>query len=373
MIKLLRIACRTNQEVRYMNRREFLIKSAICGAAVLLGDANTLVFGDSADKGRDILSGMLILDPHAHPDMNPAAWNDNSASYKFMRAVGMSASCYSAIGDSYNSAYRYYANKSAYEVAVMQLRWWLDGIIKEGRVKLVLKTSDIPGPGFGVPGAILGIEGGDALEGRTERVDEFYKMGVRIITLMHYHNNEIGDIMKVRSGTNPGPFRGGLSRQGRTIISRMQELGMAVDVAHAEKNTLRQIAEMSKKPLIESHTSLCRPKADCGRLRTFEEMELVAKTGGVVCSWPLGWHRSPQRTFSDWADELMLMKKRIGIEHVGIGTDGGGSIWSVVDGYSDVRDLGSLAAAMQDKGFSRQDIAAVMGGNTYRVLKACIG
>jgi microsomal dipeptidase-like Zn-dependent dipeptidase len=67
------------------------------------------------------------------------------------------------------------------------------------------------------------------------------------------------------------------------------------------------------------------------------------------------------------------MKERIGMEHVGLGTDGGGGIPRFVEGYRDIRDLSQLVAAMQEAGFTREEIAAYMGGNTYRVLEACIG
>jgi microsomal dipeptidase-like Zn-dependent dipeptidase len=61
------------------------------------------------------------------------------------------------------------------------------------------------------------------------------------------------------------------------------------------------------------------------------------------------------------------------MEHVGLGTDGGGGIPRFVQDYRDIRDLSQLVKAMQDAGFSREEISAYMGGNTYRVLKACIG
>lgn len=67
------------------------------------------------------------------------------------------------------------------------------------------------------------------------------------------------------------------------------------------------------------------------------------------------------------------MQKRIGIDHVGLGTDGGGHLPAMIDGYDDVRDLSKLAAAMREVGLSRDDIRAYMGGNFYRVFKANTG
>ena len=108
----------------------------------------------------------------------------------------------------------------------------------------------------------------------------------------------------------------------------------------------------------------------CGRFRTWGEMELIAKTDGIVCTWPIVWRKGDYRreTFLDWAKEIAEMKKRIGIEHVGLGPDGGGHLPDRVIGYKDVADLTKLAAAMIEAGLTREDVAAYMGGNFLRVF-----
>jgi len=249
-----------------------------------------------------------------------------------------------------------------------------------GKIKLVLKASDVPkaiGPGS-PPGAIFSIEGGDPLAGKPERVDEFYRYGVRMITLVHYRNNEIGDIMAPMEGVSPGPRNNGLTPAGRRVVERMQDLGMVMDVAHADSATLKQIAEMTERPLLDSHTRPCPVKnpAMCRRFRTWKDMELVAKTGGVVCSFSFAFkfQKWPSRmTFMHWAQEILQMKIRLGIAHVGLGTDGGWPSAASVDDYRDIRDLTYLATAMQEIGFSHDEIAAYMGGNLLRVLQSCIG
>jgi microsomal dipeptidase-like Zn-dependent dipeptidase len=80
-----------------------------------------------------------------------------------------------------------------------------------------------------------------------------------------------------------------------------------------------------------------------------------------------------RETFLDWAKEILEMKKRLGMDHVGLGTDGGGSIPMFIEGYRDLRDLVYLMAAMREVGLAREEIAAYMGGNFYRVLQQCIG
>ncbi len=288
----------------------------------------------------------------------------------------MAASSFSAVGD------RTIRNKnlgiSAFECTKSALDWWSDGIIKDGAVRLVRSVADLP-QGNDVrrpPGAILSIEGGDALEGNLENIDAFFEMGVRIITLMHFHNNEIGDIMKPypRMEWTAGPYRGGLSKFGHDVVAKMEDVGMVVDVAHAHPDTYKDILAVSRKPVLDSHTnpSPTQEGVDHGRMRTWKEMELVAKNGGVVCTWPFPNKGIPRLTMLDWAREILLMQRNLGIDHVGLGTDGGG-YYRPMDAYHDERDLPRLAEAMLEVGLSRTDMAAYMGGNVRRVLKTCIG
>jgi microsomal dipeptidase-like Zn-dependent dipeptidase len=364
-----------------MNRREFLRYSMFCGLSATTGSLFSYAQASQVPTmDKPLLENLRIIDAHAHPDryVYNSRPTDNTSTLKAIKKLGMAASCFAAVGDSV------FLNQgrvpgTEYSQTKTQLEWWLKGIIKSGRVKLVLKASDIPdaiGPDI-PPGAILSIEGGDPLEGNPDRVDEFYRLGVRMITLMHYRNNELGDIMRMFRNLDPGPAHKGLTPAGRKVVERMQKVGMVVDVAHAHFLTLRQIAEISVKPLVDSHTNPCsiEDPLQCGRFRTWKEMGLIAKTEGVVCTWPMAYTRGATNriTFSDWAKEILEMKSRLGMEHVGLGTDGGGNLPALIEGYRDVRDLVKLKTAMQEVGFSQEEIGAYMGGNFYRVLKGCIG
>ncbi len=323
--------------------------------------------------------GLQIIDAHAHPDryLYNSRPTDNTSTLRAIKKLGMVASCFAAVGDSV------FLNQgrvpgTEYHSTKTQLDWWLKGIVKSGKVKLVLKASDVPAAvnEDSPPGAILAIEGGDAVKGTPRTVNEFYGMGVRLMTLVHYRNNEIGDTMRMWRNLSPGPSSNGLTPTGRRVVERMQDLGIVVDVAHAHAATLKQIAEMSSRPLVDSHTNPCSVEdpLQCGRSRTWKEMELISKTDGVVCTWPLAYTRGKtiRATFSDWAKEILEMKNRLGIEHVGLGTDGGGDLPSLMDGYRDIGDLLKLVRAMQEVGFSHAEIAAYMGGNFHRVLRSCI-
>ena len=358
-----------------MNRRQFL--KALGLTPLALGAGSALLY---ADTRKDPLRGLRIIDAHAHPERYLSAGQrpENSSTIRAMTEMGMAASVFAAVGDRVFLSGGQLAG-SEFENTMVQLDHWMDGVVRPGKLKLVLKASDIPQapkPGD-VPGCILAIEGGDALEGNPDRVNEFHAYGVRMITLIHFSNNDLGDCMQDFGSPGLRPRNGGLTAAGRRVLERMQELGMVVDAAHADSRTLKRIAEITRRPIVDSHGNPCA-LADtnrCGRFRTWKDMETIAKTGGVVCTWTWGMTRgkTKRETFRDWAAEIMEMKRRIGMEHVGLGTDGGGGIPRFVRGYRDIRDLSHLVAAMQEAGFARSEIAAYLGGNTFRVLQACIG
>jgi len=356
-----------------MRRRQFL--RVLIAAALAMGPSRALAFFGSpklTESDKALLEGLLIIDAHAHPDgyRIDGKIRDNAASLEAIRDLGMAACAFAAIGDTV-AATRGRLTGSDYDLAKVQLDFWMESLVQPGKVKLVRTASDIPkstGRGY-VPGAIFSMEGGDALSGNPDRVNDFHARGVRMITLVHLGSNDLGESMAYSQGS-------GLTPKGRKVVERMQERGVLVDTAHASALTLKHIGEISRRPIVDSHTHPCSvtEESRCGRLRTWQGMEIVAKTGGVVCTWPMGDnHRSKRETFQDWAREITEMKKRIGMEHVGLGTDGGGGLPKFIDGYRDVRDLVYLVKAMQGEGFTREEISAYMGGNLLRVLQKSIG
>lgn len=343
-----------------MNRRKFLRYALYSGAVLALGawpaaGQNLL----SERESLALLKQFRVVDAHAHLT--------SLSDLKSLRGQHMAGSVSAALGDRvFLSRGREWGTEYSNTVGR------LDSIRAQALgagLRLVMTVSDIPAQTTDpyTPGLVLAVEGGDALVGEADNVDVFYKLGVRLITIMHYHSNELGDIMTEM------PKNKGLTNVGRQVIERMQSLGMVVDVAHADSATLKDIVSMSAKPVIDSHTSVCRREdtSRCGRFRGWSDMELVAKTGGMIGTWPIGY--AGRETFDAWAKELLEMKKRIGMEHIGLGTDDGGRLPSTVKGYRDTGSLGNLAKAMMDNGFSRDEINAFFGGNFLRVLKACIG
>ncbi len=349
-----------------MKRRDFLTGCSMLLASTL-ANRNT-AFGmekHASDSADDILHSLMIIDAHAHPD---EFWKDRlptdmSSSIVSIQKLGMSACVFSAVGD---------RERGMWEESFPGIMGQLSNAmqyVKTGRAKLILKPSDISKTTQSNEpvGCILGIEGANPLQNNLQLFADVYQYGVRIITLAHYVINSFSDVM-----TRP-PKHGGLSALGKQAVKKMEDLGIIIDVAHASSDAVKDIANASRRPLVDSHTSICHDdNSPCGRYRTWKDMELIAGTGGIVCTWPLKRRREAYRreTFLDWANEILEMKKRLGIEHVALGTDGGGHLPDLINGYDDVRDLRKLAVAMQEVGLSKKDIAAYMGGNFYRVFQS---
>ncbi len=356
-----------------MNRREFL---GLCIASGMTFSFSGLAACKSSKvslspEEKAQLNGLMIADAHAHPyQMHGGRANDESTpTIDMMRQVGMVACPFSAVGDMVK--YPGVPGRP-YSHTLNQLKR-VKGFEEKNKVKQIRKAKDIPSL-IGLndaPGAIMAIEGGDALEGKLDNLDKFYNYGVRMITVMHDHNNEIGFHQRSQSDGPLTPF-------GIQVVERMNELGMIIDVAHSKTQTLKSIKEVSAAPLIDSHTNplpFGHKKSRPSRLRTWSEMEIVAKSGGVICTWPLAYtsEDAPRTTLRHWAEEIVEVKKRLGIEHVGLGTDGGGNLPQKVKGWKSVLSLPRLINVMREVGLSQDDIAAYVGGNFLRVLKQSLG
>jgi membrane dipeptidase len=248
-----------------------------------------------------------------------------------------------------------------YVAAYRQLRQFEDAIDR-GELVHVKGARDLAGlRGQGRPGALLAVEGGDFLEGRLDRVQEAYDRGVRSIQLTHYRVNELGDIQ------TEAPVHHGLSPFGKDVIREMNRLGMVVDVAHATFEGVKAAVEVATKPFILSHTMLL-VRTPLRRAVTREHARLVARHGGVVGVFPVAVDGPG---FDGFIDHVSRLVDLIGADHVGIGTDmdgipAGGT-------FTDWGEWPLIPASLLARGYRRDEVAKVMGGNFVRVFEQIAG
>ncbi|MGD8345492.1 MAG: membrane dipeptidase, partial [Desulfobacterales bacterium] len=285
-----------------MNRRQFLLSLGRYGlSAGLLGALPSFIFA----KEKNPNPGIWTIDAHAHPyTFYRDPLNPNEHTFDMIREAGVVCTSIAAVGD---YVYSSGSGDSAYsdtlrQVAIVQQ--WED----QGHIKIIRKPQQIRrrfDPDAPID-AILTIEGGDALEGDLAHLDEFYEMGVRIITLVHNDNNEIGNDMRQYGSDDPTDT--GLTEFGYQVVERMNALGILIDVTHSSSKTLYDIANCTQAPIIDSHINPLPPSVENrgpGRLRTYTEIEAIVDTGGVICTWPLAYMGAyPRETFGDWKQEI---------------------------------------------------------------------
>jgi membrane dipeptidase len=258
--------------------------------------------------------------------------------------------------------------------------------------------------------ALMGLEGGYAIDERIENVERYYKMGVRYMSVTW----SVSLPWAGSSGDETGRTRG-LNEFGRQIIREMNRLGMMVDVSHVSDPTFWDIVRTSTKPIIATHSN-ARAVAKVARNLDDEMLRALAKTGGVCCVlfYPEflepGWSekkkrvdaeiqslvqrasdatkgtvgqkklardrvrteeyakRLPPVTVARVVDHIDYIVKLIGIDHVGIGSDFDG-VQAVPADLTNVAELPNLTAELLRRGYSEEDISKILGGNILRVME----
>lgn len=208
-----------------------------------------------------------------------------------------------------------------------------------------------------VVGGMLSVEGLQDIEGKLANLDRLYAAGFRMAGLAHFFDNQV-------AGSMHGIDKGGLTVFGRQVVRRMEAMGMIVDVAHASHRAVADVIAYARRPIVSSHGGV-QAVCNVNRNLTDDEIRGIARTGGVIgigywdgaiCS------TDPRQT----ARAIAHVRDVAGIDHVGLGSDFDGA---VTTGF-DTSQLAVVTQALVDQGFSRDDIAKVMGGNVLRVLRA---
>jgi membrane dipeptidase len=262
--------------------------------------------------------------------------------------------------------------------------------------------------------ALMGIEGGHSIENDIHLLRDYYRLGVRYMTLSWSNTNEWAD----SSGDIDDPkvqHHNGLTDFGKQVVLEMNRLGMMVDISHVADKTFWDAIATTKAPLIASHSS-ARALVDAPRNMTDDMLHAVAKNGGVVQVnffsgfddqnyWNASKAQSKDKneaeqkyveqleaqgktvTFIDedriereWSakiprpplqsliDQIDHVAKVAGIDHVGLGSDFDGVAGATPQGIDSAADLPKITQALLERGYSAADIRKILGGNTLRVF-----
>ena len=263
--------------------------------------------------------------------------------------------------------------------------------------------------------ALMGIEGGHSIENDIHLLRDFYRLGVRYMTLSWSNTNEWAD----SSGDIDDPkieHHNGLTDSGKQIVLEMNRLGMMVDISHVADKTFFDAIATTKAPVIASHSS-ARALTNHARNMTDEMLRAVAKNGGVVQTnfysafvdenyrkaaeaqkkdakaavaahvaeleaagkpvtyldkdrveraWAAKIPRPPLKSLIDHIDHIA---KVAGVDHVGLGSDFDGVSGAMPEGMDSAADLSKITQALLDRGYSAEDVHKILGGNLLRVFR----
>jgi len=261
---------------------------------------------------------------------------------------------------------------------------------------------------------LMGIEGGHSIENSLALLRDYYRLGVRYMTLTWSNSNDWADSSGDLDDTAI-PHHNGLTPFGKDVIREMNRLGMMIDISHASDKTFQDVIETTNAPIIASHSS-SRTLTDSLRNLNDEMLVAIGRNRGVVMvnffsafideDWRVAWNaqrperkiihqavesdykakgipvpysvsskidrefaakigRAPLNSLIDHLDQII---KFAGIDHVGIGTDFDG-IAALPEGIDSAADLPKITEALMARGHSPEDMRKLLGGNLLRVFR----
>jgi membrane dipeptidase len=269
-----------------------------------------------------------------------------------------------------------------------------------GKFAMAYSTKDVLEQfGSGKVSLALGMENGTPINGKLENLQHFYQRGIRYITLSHSESNHIADSSyDLRRRWN------GLSPFGKELVVAMNNIGMMIDISHVSDDAFYQAVEISKVPVIASHSSLRSYTPGFERNMDDDMIKALAKNGGVVQinfgssfvtmmanqygalrkaaakqagvadddAFELAFrkkHPYPFATLDTVLDHIDHVVKLVGIDYVGIGSDYDGVGDSLPVGLKDVASYPNLINGLLQRGYSHADIEKILSGNFLRVWR----
>jgi membrane dipeptidase len=263
--------------------------------------------------------------------------------------------------------------------------------------------------------ALMGIEGGHSMDSDIRILRDYYRLGVRYMTLTWSNSNGWADSSGDDTDTSVPHTENGLSDFGKNVVLEMNRLGMIVDISHVSDKTFYRTLEVTEAPVIASHSS-ARALCNSPRNMTDDMLRAMTKNGGVVMvNFYSGFlseeyrqaqiaqkperdkatqavldkakaegrtatyaetdavdrafaAKIPRPPFSVIIDHIDHVAKVAGIDHVGLGSDFDG-IPATPEGIDSAADLPKITAALMARGYSAADCEKILGGNFLRVFR----
>jgi len=385
----------------------------LAGVAALLGPGYA-----SAQTAKQIHERLITLDTHldtpahfAQPgwdimDRHSVAQDGSQVDYPRMVEGGLDGGFFAIYTPSGERTPE--GDRKARDYGLVRAAEILQMVAKHGdKFQLALKSDDAAAiNAAGKKIVYMSMENSQPVEGDLSLMSTFYALGVRLMSPVHFRNNDLGD-----SATDTAEW-GGLSPKGKQFVAEANRLGVMLDASHASDQVLEQMIALSTTPVILSHSG-CKAIYDHPRNVDDAHLKLLAAKGGVIqmnaysaymiaqpnipertaalaalrqefgdaddltperrkammarrkeidAKWPV-----PKATFEDFMAHLLHAIRLVGVDHVGVGLDmdGGGG----VVGLEDVASNWKISERLLKEGYTPADLQKIWSGNVLRVLK----
>ena len=336
---------------------------------------------DHATAARDILKEAIVIDGMGGSIVHPTPWVAEGTYEEQLLGYGWTGMNSTLVSEP--------TYTPTYEETLKAVNENLIYFEMSPKTRHVEKSADIiEAKKNGQFAVILGVQSPSFIDQDRSRVRILHKLGLRILQMTYMERNYLGDGCLE-------PENRGLTHFGIQIVRECNRLGIVLDCSHVGINTTLDTARHSAQPILISHTA-ARSLVDNPRSSTDEQMQAVAQRGGVIGITPLSALMRVDRppTIDDYIDHFDYTIKLVGPDHVGFGTDmfdgktkanWGTAIYYPeasgkatygnrrVAGFSRKSDLGNLVEAFLRRGYDRELIKKILGGNFLRVFKAVWG
>jgi membrane dipeptidase len=397
------------QSKPFMRRSTLLLATVLLMTACAPDPPPPLEAEDLEAKAERLAQDLLIVDTHVDfpyrqrddPADVSQRTEDRNFDYAKARAGGLNAPFMSIYIPSS------YQEKGGAKELAEELIEMIEGLERDHPDKFAIARSPADVETQFADGVIslpMGMENGEAIEGDLANVAYFHERGIRYIGLTHGENNHISD-----SSYADEKEWNGLSPFGHEVVAEMNRVGIMVDTSHLSDDAFWQILEISKAPVIASHSSCRKFTPDWERNIGDEMIQALAAAGGVVQinygnafltqaanhqssefwkaaeeaglepgsneaeAWREAYWQEHKRVWpsvSNVVDHIDHVVELVGVDHVGLGSDFDGVGDSLPKGLKDASQLPNLILELLERGYSDDDIAKIAGGNLMRVWRS---